>query len=213
MNLLNTTVLIKGLKAIIPGGISIQDFCAIAETDKITAEKILANFVKNDIGRFEDGIINFDAADRLKAAILALKNGAIIDEVAVHLDWRDFEGLVAKILETKGFSVIKNLTLTKPRMEIDVVGIKLGVAILVDCKHWKRQSPSTLKNSVTKQIQRVKHYVSKTSGAIAVPVIVTLYHEQLRFIEKVPIVPILQFSSFVDELYGNLDQVNVIETA
>jgi hypothetical protein len=42
---------------------------------------------------------------------------------------------------------------------------------------------------------------------------VTLYQEQLSFIEKVPIVPILQFSSFVDEVYGNLDQVNVIETA
>ncbi|MEK6944999.1 MAG: hypothetical protein AABW55_06165, partial [Thermoproteota archaeon] len=117
-----------------------------------------------------------------------------------------------KIFEAKGFSVIKNLMLTKPIMEIDVVGIRLGIAVLVDCKHWKRQSPSTLRNTVTKQIQRVRHYVKKTRGAMAVPVIVTLYQEQLSFIEKVPIVPILQFSSFVDEIYGNLDQVNVIET-
>lgn len=209
---MNTHLLIKGLEAVIPGGISVQDFCAISGTDKTMAKKILESFVKNGIGRFEGDVIDFDSADKLKAAIFAIKNGATIDEVAVHLNWRDFEGLVAKIFEAKGFSVIKNLTLTKPRMEIDVVGIRLGIAVLVDCKHWKRQSPSALRNTVTKQIQRVRHYVKKTSGAMAVPVIVTLYQEQLSFVEKVPIVPILQFSSFVDEIYGNLDQVNVIET-
>lgn len=209
--MLNTSILVKGLKAVIPGDISIQDFCVVAETDKIMARKVLESFTKNDIGRLENDMISFDSSDRLKAAIFALKNGATIDEVATHLDWRDFEGLVAKILETKGFSVIKNLMLSKPRMEIDVVGVRLGIAVLIDCKHWKRQSPSTLKNTVSKQIKRVRHYVAKTKGAMAVPVIVTLYQEQLSFIEKVPIVPILQFSSFVDELYGNLDQVNTIE--
>lgn len=211
--MLNASVLVKGLKAVIPGDISIQDFCIVAETDETTAKKVLERFTKNDIGRLEDDMINFDSSDRLKAAIFVLKSGATIDEVATHLDWQDFEGLVAKILETKGFSVIKNLILTKPRMEIDVVGVRLGIAVLIDCKHWKRQSPSTLKNAVSKQIKRVKHYVAKTNGAMAVPVIVTLYQEQLSFIEKVPIVPILQFSSFVDELYGNLDQVNTIETS
>ena len=29
-------------------------------------------------------------------------------------------------------------------MEIDVVGIRLGIAILIDCKHWKRNSTSAL---------------------------------------------------------------------
>jgi hypothetical protein len=46
--------------------------------------------------------------------------------------------LTAEILSSKNFGVIKNLIMTKPRMEIDVVGIRLGVAILIDCKHWKR---------------------------------------------------------------------------
>ena len=56
----------------------------------------------------------------------------------------DFEGLTAEILTEKNFAVIKNMMLTKPRMEIDVVGIRLGIAILIDCKHWKRYSPSSL---------------------------------------------------------------------
>src|SRR3972149_1535284 len=124
----------------------------------------------------------------------------------------DFEGLVAEILESKNFDIIKNLVLTKPRMEIDVIGINHGVAVLIDCKHWKRMSSSTLREIVKKQVARVKHYVGKTQGTIAVPAIVTLYQEEISFIDNVPIIPILQFSSFLDEFYGNLDDLKTIET-
>ena len=75
-----------------------------------------------------------------------LEKGCPIDEISVALDWRNFEGLTAEILSEKNFAVIKNMMLTKPRMEIDVVGIRLGIAILIDCKHWKRNSPSALIN-------------------------------------------------------------------
>jgi hypothetical protein len=61
-------------------------------------------------------------------------------------------------------------------------------------------------------VERVKHYVSKTQGTVAVPAIVTLYQEEIRFIDKVPIIPILQFSSFVDEFFGNLEEIKTIET-
>ena len=66
--------------------------------------------------------------------------------------------------------------------------------------------------TVKKQIERTKHYISKTPGAIAVPVIVTLYQDEIDFIGRVPIVPIFQFSSFVDEFYGNLEEMKTIES-
>lgn len=97
-------------------------------------------------------------------------------------------------------------------MEIDVIGIKMGVAMLIDCKHWKRTSTSSMQTAVKKQIERTKKYVAQTQGAIAIPVIVTLYEEKMSFINKVPIVPIQKFSSFVDEFYGNLDQVETIKS-
>jgi Holliday junction resolvase len=209
---MNLNSLIRGLDGIIPDGISILDFAIVAETDQISAKEILNVLVANKIGVFEGDLINFTKADKLKAALFAIKEGAPIEEVATYLNWKDFEGLVAEILESKGYSIIRNLILTKPRMEIDVIGINHGMALLIDCKHWKRQSNSTLENSVKKQIERVKHYVAKTHGAMAVPAIVTLYQEQLSFIDKVPIIPILQFSSFVDELFGNLDEIKTIET-
>ena len=148
---------------------------------------------------------------KLKAAFTAITNGYPIEEVSECLDWRDFEGLVSQILLENGFEVEKNVIFTKPRMEIDVVGVKLNVVILIDCKHWKRMSNSALNEIVRKQVDRVRRYADEISDIMTVPVIVTLHQEQISFINKVPIVPIMQLSSFLDELYGNLEQIKTIE--
>jgi len=203
---------IQGLDGIIPGGISIADFSIVSKTDQSTTKKILDELAKNGIGSKDGDLFNFNSGDRLKSALFILEKGASIDEVSEHIDWKDFEGLVAEILESKGFGTIRNMILTKPRMEIDVVGIKIGVAILIDCKHWKRTSTSGIQTAVKKQIRRTKRYVSQTQEAMAIPVIVTLYEEKASFINRVPIVPIQKFSSFVDELYGNLDEVEIIKS-
>ncbi len=204
--------MLSGLNGIIPGGISVEDFTAITKTNSIDSQKILDWYIKTGIGTKQENQYYFEDDDKLKAALELIKNGGPLDEISIMLNWKDFEGLVAEILYSKNFAIIKNLILTKPRMEIDVIGIRLGIAMLIDCKHWKRYSSSTLSSAVKKQIARTKHYILKTPGAIAVPVIVTLYHDKIDFIDKVPIVPIFQFSSFVDEFYGNLDQMNTIGT-
>ena len=149
--------------------------------------------------------------NKLKTALSAIKSGAPIEEASRDVDWKDFEGLVAEILESKNFEVIRNFRMRKPTMEIDVVGIHLGVAVLIDCKHWKRMTNSALEKIVLKQIDRVKYYVANTDEVVAAPVIVTLYQEETKFVSKVPIVPIIQFSSFIDEFYGNLEEIRTIE--
>ena len=147
----------------------------------------------------------------LKAALSDIKKGMPIEEASRYVDWKDFEGLVAEILESKNFEVTRNFRMKKPTMEIDVVGIHLGTAVLIDCKHWKRMSNSALENIVLKQIERVKHYVGTTNENMAAPVIVTLYQETIKFVNRVPIVPIMQFSSFIDEFYGNLENIRTVE--
>ena len=203
--------MIVGLKGIIPGGVSTKDFSAVTKMNEIESKSILDEFIKNQIGTKQDDFYYFEEGDKLKIAISLLEKGFPIDEIAIALDWKDFEGLTAEILSSKNFAVMKNMILTKPRMEIDVVGIRLGIAILIDCKHWKRYSMSSLSSVVKKQIERTRQYVAKTEGAMAIPVIVTLYQDKVDFIENVPIVPIFQFSSFVDEFYGNIDQMKTIE--
>ena len=149
--------------------------------------------------------------NKLKSALSDIKSGVPIEEASRDVDWKDFEGLVAEVLESKNFEVVRNFRMKKPTMEIDVVGIRLDTAVLIDCKHWKRMSNSALEEIVQKQIERVKHYVSITDEIMAAPVIVTLYQEGVKLINKVPIVPIMQFSSFIDEFYGNLEDIRIVE--
>ena len=199
------------MKGIIPGGMSVKDFSVVTQTSEDASKMILENLLQNGIGRLEEDLVYFDENDKLKTCLMAISMGAPIDEISRLLDWKDFESLVAEMLDSSEFDTTRNLILTKPRMELDVVGIKSGVAILIDCKHWKRLSDSSLEKAVQKQIERTKHYLSKEKIRAAVPAIVTLYDEKPRFINNVPIIPIFQLNSFCEEFYGNLDEVNTLE--
>ena len=199
------------MKGIIPGGMSVKDFSVVTQTSEDASKMILENLLQNGIGRLKEDLVYFDENDKLKTCLLTISMGAPIDEISRLLDWKDFESLVAEMLDSSNFDTTRNLVLTKPRMEIDVVGIKSGVAILIDCKHWKRLNDSSLEKAVQKQIERTKHYLSKEEIRAAVPAIVTLYEEKLRFINNVPIIPIFQLNSFCEEFYGNLDELNTLE--
>lgn len=208
---MNLQTLVRGINGIIPGSISVKDFSIVTQLDKTTAEKVLDNFMQNGIGRFENDSIYFEENDKLKTSLLAIRMGAAVDEISQLLDWKDFEALAAEILRSDDFETTRNLTLTKPRMEIDVVGVKSDVAVLIDCKHWKRSSRSALEKVVKKQIERTKHYLAKEKIRAAIPAIVTLYQEEIKFIDKVPIIPIFQLGSFCEEFYGNLNEMNTLE--
>ncbi len=208
---MNPKLVVKGLNGIIEGGVSVTDFSVICELDEINAKELLYTLVQNGIGTLNDDVVDFDIPhDRLQTALFAINLGADLEDVSEYLNWKDFESLTGIILEEKDFEVTKNLILTKPRMEIDVIGKKMDIALLIDCKHWKNLSKSALDEIVKKQIERVKHFVS-TENMSALPVIVTLHQETIQFIGNVPIVPIMKLSSFLDEFAGNLDSLKSIE--
>ena len=208
---MNPKLVAKGLNGIIEGGVSVTDFSIICELDEINAKELLYTLVQNGIGVLNDDAVDFDIPhDRLQTALFAINLGADFEDVSEYLNWRDFESLTGIILEEKDFAVTKNLILTKPRMEIDVIGKKMDIALLIDCKHWKNMSKSALDEIVKKQIERVKHFVS-IENMSALPVIVTLHQETIQFVGNVPIVPIMKLSSFLDEFVGNLGSLKSIE--
>ena len=208
---MNPKLAMKGISGIIEGGISITDFSVVCELDEISAKELLYTLVQNGIGVLNDDFVDFDIPyDRLQTALFAINLGANVEDVSEYLNWKDFESLTGIILEEQDFEVTKNLILTKPRMEIDVIGKKMDIALLIDCKHWKNMSKSVLDEIVKKQIERVKHFVS-TENISALPVIVTLHQETIQFVDNVPIVPIMKLSSFLDEFVGNLDSLKSIE--
>ena len=208
---MNPKLVAKGINGIIEGGVNVTDFAVVSELDEINAKELLYTLVQNGIGIWNDDLVDFDIPnDRLQTALFAIKLGSTIEDVSEFLTWRDFESLTGMILHEHNFDVTKNLILTKPRMEIDVVGEKMNIALLIDCKHWKNMSKSALDEIVKKQIERVKHYVADKNIS-ALPVIVTLHQEVIQFIGNVPIVPIMKLSSFLSEFLGNLDSLKSIE--
>ena len=204
---MNLTTLVKGIPGIIPGGMSIKDFSMATQTSEDMSRQILDNLMQNGIGRFEDGQVQFEDSDKLKTSILAISMGAPIDEISRMLEWQDFESLAAEILEKRDFDTVKNVVMKGPRIQIDVVGIKSDIAILIDCKHWSNMNQSALQEAVKKQVIRTKQFVSKHKVKGAIPAIVTLYQHSVQFIDKVPIIPIHQLDSFCDEFYGNLEEM------
>lgn len=202
---MNLQTLIKGISGIIPGGLSVEDFSMATQTSRELSINILDNLMQNGIGTYENSVIQFEESDRLKTSILAVTMGAPIDEVSRLLRWQDFESLAAEILKSRDFDTACNVILTKPRMQIDVVGIKSGIAVLIDCKHWKRMSQSALEQAVKKQVERTKQFVAKEKVQAAIPAIVTLYQHETRFVGRVPIIPIHQLDAFCDEFYGNIE--------
>ena len=187
---MNPKLAVKGIYGIIEGGISITDFSVVTELDEISAKELLYTLVQNGIGTWNDDLVDFDIPhDRLQTALFAITLGATIEDVSEYLTWRDFEAITGIILEENGFDVTKNLVLTKPRMEIDVIGKKMNIALLIDCKHWKNMSKSALDEIVKKQIERVKRYVAD-EGITALPVIVTLHQEGTRLVENLSLIHI-----------------------
>ena len=208
---MNPKLVTKGIAGVIEGGVSVTDFSIICEFDEITAKELLYTLVQNGIGELNDDIVDFDVPnDRLQTALFAINLGADVEDVSEYLNWQDFESLTGIILEARDFEVTKNLILTKPRMEIDVIGRKMDIALLIDCKHWKNMSKSALDEIVKKQIERVKRFVS-IENMSALPVIVTLHQEKIQFVGNVPIVPIMKLPSFLDEFVGNSEQLSTLK--
>ncbi|MBT7253294.1 MAG: hypothetical protein HN875_06140, partial [Candidatus Nitrosopelagicus sp.] len=142
---MNPKLIVKGINGIIEGGVSVTDFSIASELDEISAKEMLYTLVQNGIGVWNDDLVNFNIPnDRIQTALFAIKLGADVESVSEYLTWQDFESITGLFLQEKDFDVTKNLILTKPRMEIDVVGTKMDIALLVDCKHWKTMSKSAL---------------------------------------------------------------------
>jgi hypothetical protein len=180
-------------------------------TSKPIAENVLDFLRNNGIGTSSGRKILFSNLDRLKIAILAIKLGCDIEQISKKLTWKDFEALTSIILKLSGYKTAIHVTFSKPHIEIDVIGIKSQSAITVDCKHWKHGGLSVLSFYAKKQIERTKILLAKKSNiSSAIPMILTLHSNKVRLIDGTPIVPIIEFRSFLDGLENNLSELYVL---
>jgi len=85
-----------------------------------------------------DGGLQVTVETRLKLALLALCGAATVYEISRYLDWREFETLAARVFEENEYKVFQNhrFTLRNQRNEIDIIAIKVPIAIAADAKHY-----------------------------------------------------------------------------
>jgi hypothetical protein len=174
------------------------------------AKRVIEFLSLNGIGSRSGDKMSFSGADRLNAAMLALRMGCDVEQVSAHLSWKDFEQLASEALTSFGYRTRTNVRFTKPRMEIDVVGVSSGFAIAVDCKHWRRGNMSSISSYAKKQAARTERLARQEKIVQAVPVILTLHAESVKFVGGIPVVPVSQFGSFVRDVEGFLPEIYVI---
>lgn len=203
-------LLVKALAAIDPRTTFQKFQAASGIASKSVAKNVIDFLVSNGIGTVTKNIITFSGTDRLYTATLALQIGCDIELVSRHLFWKDFEKLASEVLASLGYRTQTNVQLTKPRMEIDVVGISAGFAIAVDCKHWNRSNRSSIAAFSEKQAARAERLLKHDARiSQVVPVIMTLHAESVRFVGGIPVVPVHKFKSFVIEVKGFLPEIYV----
>jgi hypothetical protein len=194
------------------GSATIEEFHAASGiASRPVARRVVDFLLDHNIGSVRKGLLQFSSHDRLGVAAIALQAGCDLEQVSQHLSWKDFEGLASEVLSSLGYATQTNVRFTKPRMEVDVVGVDSGFALCIDCKHWKRSNLPSISGFCVKQAARTRELLKRDrSISEAVPAVMTLHAERVRFIADIPIIPVLQFRSFVMDVKGFLGHVQVI---
>jgi hypothetical protein len=166
--------------------------------------------------------VEADGNQRLKLAIRALGLGADLEYVSSFLQWQEFEGMAATALIRNGYAVSNNLRFTHAgrKWEMDVVGSRKPIALCLDCKHWHYgMHPARLKTAVEEQVQRtsaLSEILPRLDGKVEcaswkraqlIPAVLSLVAGRVKFIDDVPIVPILQLQDFLDQLLAYADSL------
>lgn len=147
-----------------------------------------------------------------------INKGEEIESILSKINWQEFETFVASIFQLHDFRTIENFRFkTKNRYEIDVVAIKNGVIVCVDCKQWGRGrcKSSAISEAAIKQAKRMKELkkflknnpIAQSKLKIdykklsMVALIVSLFEEDLMEVENVFIVPVWKLNEFLNNNY------------
>ncbi len=180
-------------------------------SSKPVAKDVVEYLLARGIGRVSNTTLYFSGLDRAETAVLAICSGCDPENVSSCLSWKDFEVLASHVLTSLGYRTRVNVRFTKPRMEIDVVGVDGNFAIALDCKHWKKNNLSAITVHCDKQVKRVHELIRREPEVIhAVPAVLTLHTERTMFAHGVPVVPVSKLGSFLADVRNFLPEICVV---
>ena len=209
---INNELLVRSLVAM-PNHLTLDRFQKLCEiTSKATTMEVVNYLVNQGIGQLSGGSVVFSGKDKLETIVLAMNKGCDPERLSRKIQWKDFELFTSQLIESAGYSFERNVILTKPRIQIDVIGFYRKIALLIDCKHWMKINGFNIGKFSSNQIRRAEIFLEKRKDVeSAIPIIVTLYEYNCNFFDRVPIVPISKFKEFLQNFPFYLDRMHLIE--
>lgn len=209
---INNELLVRSLVAM-PNILTLDRFQKLCEiTSKATTMEVVDYLVDQGIGQLSDGSVVFSCKDKLETILLAMNKGCDPERLSKKIQWKDFELFTSQLIESAGYSIERNVVLTKPRIQIDVIGFYQKTALLIDCKHWMKIYGFNIAKFSSNQIRRAEIFLEKRKDIeSAIPIIVTLYEYNCNFFDRVPIVSISKFKEFLQNFPFYLDRLHLIE--
>jgi len=128
-------------------------------------------------------------------------SGYSLSEISEILSWKEFEDIVSNILKEFGYDVRRNIYIRKPKREIDIIGVKGSIALVIDCKNWRTKiTESRVYEIVSKHIERAEAAKVKLPflrDKIIIPLIITLYPYREIKVNSVFIISIDKLKDFL----------------
>jgi Holliday junction resolvase-like predicted endonuclease len=215
-------LLISILKLTKEGPILIEAIIKDARVPSSVGSELLEKLQNQDLLYLNNGTVEVNRSDRLKLAVKAASLGAVIEHISDLLCWQEFEEIAALALKNNGYVVQNNVRFKHgpKRWEIDVVGCKKPLVVCVDCKHWQHAiSLSALKRMVELQSQRthalsdslpnlkLKLECNQWEKAKFIPTVLSLIPSAYKYIDQVPVVPVLKLQDFICQLPAYIGNV------
>lgn len=159
--------------------------------------------------------IRVDHNQRLRIFEEALKLNSDPEKLSEHLNWHEFENLIVQIFEKNNYTGYHSLIFkdSSQKFQIDVLGIVRNNIFCIDCKHWSYHGGiGTIKTVVHKQIERTERlslnldsHTSKlglrhNNSYFLLPIVIVLPDIEIRFVDNVPVIPILRVEDFLYSL-------------
>jgi Holliday junction resolvase-like predicted endonuclease len=217
-----TDVLISILKHTKNGPAAEETVAMDANVPVHVANNVLRGLREIGLVECKNVKIEVSSNQRVKLAIHAINHGTDIERVCKVLEWKEFENFAATAFEANNFAVKRRFRFkaAQRRWEIDVLAYSEPIIVCVDCKRWRRGwGNSAITKVAAAQAQRTKvlaknlQDIQREIGlddwrqATLFPVILSLFPGPVKFYNKVPVVPILQFQNFLDEFQGHITEL------
>ena len=222
-----TDVIISILKYTNLGPIGNEDVAMEANVPVQVANNVLKNLRETGFIEYENELIEQTSNQRVKLAIYAINHGTDIERVCKVLEWKEFENFAATAFEENNFEVKRRFRFKASgrRWEIDVLAYSEPIIVCVDCKRWRRGwGNSAITRVAAAQAQRTSELAGNFQSiqqkigivnwkeAVLFPVILSLFPGPVKFYGRVPVVPILQLQSFLDDFQGHVHELTHFKT-